>query len=122
MSDVLEKINAVKRAAVAKRKERTSLAALEAKLSSASPPRGFAAAICRRPGELRSAPALPEAPAMLMERATRGKPACSRGRRPPADLNGGPFPHSAVNDSVMPLRNGGYSRSRARIAGLFARQ
>ena len=45
MSDVLEKINGIKREAVTKRKERVSLAALESRLSSAAPPRGFAKAL-----------------------------------------------------------------------------
>jgi indole-3-glycerol phosphate synthase len=45
VSDVLEKINAIKRQAVAKRKARTPLAALEKQLSSAAPPRGFAKAL-----------------------------------------------------------------------------
>lgn len=45
MSDVLEKINAVKRVTVARRKERTSLAQLESQFSSAPPPRGFAKAL-----------------------------------------------------------------------------
>lgn len=45
MSDVLEKINAVKRQSVAKRKERVSLADLEKRLSEAPPVRGFAKAL-----------------------------------------------------------------------------
>lgn len=45
MSDVLEKINGIKRQAVAERKERVSLAALESRLSSAAPSRGFAKAL-----------------------------------------------------------------------------
>ncbi len=50
MSDVLEKINGIKRQAVAKRKERVSLAALESRLSSAAPPRGFAKALDAKVG------------------------------------------------------------------------
>ncbi len=45
MSDVLEKINAVKRAAVATRKTQRPLTALEALLPVAPPPRGFAKAL-----------------------------------------------------------------------------
>ena len=45
MSDVLQKINAVKREAVAKRKQRMTLAQLENTLSSAAPARGFAQAL-----------------------------------------------------------------------------
>lgn len=45
MSDVLEKINAVKREAVARRKARIPLAQLETQLKSAPPVRGFANAL-----------------------------------------------------------------------------
>ena len=45
MSDVLEKINAVKRAAVAKRKQHTPLSAVEQTAKTAGPVRGFAAAL-----------------------------------------------------------------------------
>jgi len=45
MSDVLEKINAVKRKAVAVRKQRTPLREVEQQAKAASPPRGFAAAL-----------------------------------------------------------------------------
>lgn len=45
MSDVLEKINAIKREAVAKRKARVPLADLESQLASAPPVRGFAKAL-----------------------------------------------------------------------------
>jgi indole-3-glycerol phosphate synthase len=45
MSDVLQKINEVKREAVAKRKQRMTLAQLEKTLSSAAPARGFAQAL-----------------------------------------------------------------------------
>ncbi len=45
MSDVLEKINAVKRAAVAKRKLQTPLSAVEQSAKAAGPVRGFAAGL-----------------------------------------------------------------------------
>ena len=45
MSDVLKKICDIKRAAVAKRKQRTSLADVERAARAAAPPRGFAAAL-----------------------------------------------------------------------------
>src|SRR5262245_29521030 len=45
MSDVLEKINEVKRASVAKRKSRLPLAQLESLLTSIPPARGFAKAL-----------------------------------------------------------------------------
>ena len=45
MSDVLEKINAAKRVAVARRKQRLPLTELEAELPSAPPVRGFAEAL-----------------------------------------------------------------------------
>jgi indole-3-glycerol phosphate synthase len=48
MSDVLAKINAVKRAAIARRKERLPLAQLEAQLPAASPVRGFGNALAAK--------------------------------------------------------------------------
>jgi indole-3-glycerol phosphate synthase len=45
MSDVLEKINAVKRASVAARKQRTPLSEIEQRAKAASPVRGFTAAL-----------------------------------------------------------------------------
>lgn len=50
MSDVLEKINAVKRRRVAERKARASLAELEGLLKSAPPARGFAQALNEKVG------------------------------------------------------------------------
>ena len=55
MTDVLAKICADKREAVAARKASKPLASLEAELKEASPPRGFHAALSRRAGEGRVA-------------------------------------------------------------------
>ena len=55
MTDVLAKICADKREAVAAKKAAKPLAQLEAALKEASPPRGFHAALSRRAGEGRVA-------------------------------------------------------------------